>query len=70
MAANIGYIAMLGQDGFMDQLAWEQNKWTYMAAGGAGLIILMALIAKKKKRRKRPVSSSGGPRSLSVQYQG
>jgi hypothetical protein len=74
--------ALMGQDGtlpttddgFLNQIGFEENKWTYIAAGGAAFFILLAVIAKKKKKRKptRSIGSSSPrrPGSLSVQYQG
>ena len=83
--ANLGYVPTLGQIGYvpvfsgegdwMETIDWENNKWTYIAGGGALALILMGLVVKKKRKRRKKMSSpvarsAGGPRSLSVNYQG
>jgi len=57
MAANIGkvyqlgYVPRLGSIG--ETFNFEENKWTYAAAGGAVLLITLALFKRRSRKKKR-----------------
>jgi len=70
---KLGYIPTLGETNVLETLKWEENKWTYMAAAGAGLLITLALFKRKSKRRKAKKASRPAarrPGTFSVSYQG